>query len=210
MQFPNHPSSCAASLLDTCRVSQLLGMKELQHRALEARASQQCFGQSQVERQILGYINGRGAGTPLVLAGDVGEGKATILARCILQLSQIGGDHARPLPPAGLAFVGKHNWKLFYHFVGNIPGSRNLRKLLWRLWHFESLVGVRNGPMPKDINVLARNINLLLSKGSNDRVALFIDQLDMVCFGFFGLLVAQCCTCFLLLDSWKMASMLTS
>ena len=162
------------------RVSQLQEMNDYQQRVLESKALHQCFGQNQVEKQILGYISGRGAGNPLVLAGEVGEGKSNILARCIMQLSQSSGDHGRPSAPTGLGFVGRQNWKLFYHFVGSVPGSRNLRKLLWRLWHFESLVGTNNGQMPKDINVLARNINLLLSKGSSDRVALFIDHLDMV------------------------------
>jgi hypothetical protein len=177
-----HFKPCVANSLDSdlSRPSQFHEMNHYQQRVLESKALHQCLGQNQVEKQILGYINGRGAGTPLVLTGEVGEGKSNILAKCTMQLSQSSGDHGRPSPPAGLGFAGRQNWKVFYHFVGSVPGSRNLRKFLWRLWHFESLVGTNNGQMPRDINVLARNINLLLSKGSTDRVALFIDHLDML------------------------------
>eukprot|EP00118_Oscarella_pearsei_P000676 m.5528 g.5528 ORF g.5528 m.5528 type:complete len:1333 (+) comp13436_c0_seq2:121-4119(+) len=139
---------------------------------IDGESGEPCFGHGHLEKQVLAYVNGRGTGTPFLLSGNVGEGKSSVVSHCILHLqkqeSEIGS----------VPFMGRPSCKIFYHFVGSLPGSRNLRQLLWRLWHFEPL-GTSDS-LPTDINVLAREIGLKLSCSGTDRMVLFFNQLDML------------------------------
>ena len=74
-----------------------------------------------------------------------------------------------------------HSWNVFYHFVGSIPRSADLRHLLQRLSHIDTSCGrnkLRTMRSKGSVNSLASDVQRLLSRRGTRKILLVIDGVD--------------------------------
>jgi hypothetical protein len=99
--------------------------------------------------QMLEYITSEANHVPFLLVGNPGSGKSSIMAKLVeLAVTQAT---LKSLPGFVMLLTrfpiilwiyraGKKGWKVFYHFVGAIPGSTELFRMLTRLLKETELV----------------------------------------------------------------------
>ncbi|CAH1783141.1 unnamed protein product, partial [Owenia fusiformis] len=81
------------------------------------------IGRDDVLKKVDEHICGPGVDKPLLLIGGAGSGKSSVMSRLADVTSQ---KAASKQIPGG----GDKGWHVFYHFVGAVPGSTELEKLL--------------------------------------------------------------------------------
>ena len=69
-------------------------------------------------------------------------------------------------------------WHIFNHFVGAIPGSTDIEKMLKRL--LRELKVCKDSNMPKDYETAAQLVGSVLSNPNSKPVIIIIDALNQV------------------------------
>lgn len=90
-----------------------------------------------------------------------------------------------PLPSSGSHSLAGHARSIFYHFVGSIPRSADLRHLLQRLSLIDgccSRTQFKSLRSKSSVNSLARDIRHLLSRRGAKKLLLIIDGIDEASF----------------------------
>ena len=91
----------------------------------------------------------------------------------------LSADTHHPLS-ASYTSVG-HSWNVFYHFVGSIPCSADLRHLLQRLSLTDTSYGrnhLRTMRSKGSVNSLASDVQRLLSRRGTKKFLVVIDGID--------------------------------
>ena len=199
---------------------------------------------------MAGYIEDSFAEAPLLLTGDVGSGKSSLMAKCAKvyitrqkqesktdsrnaqdtstlpavrhSTDRLLSAHSDPQQPRNWSLfrpnkpppstsllqeegeedlssvesvplleplpeqqqqqqhVAVDTWHVFYHFIGSVPYSADLRHILQRLWFIESLGEPKVSPVPTESNALAKEVLDMLSKRGRKKYLIFIDGVDRV------------------------------
>ncbi|CAG5132430.1 unnamed protein product [Candidula unifasciata] len=130
------------------------------------------FGRDSIVAKIENYIMREERDVPLIILGASGCGKTSVMclaAKTILNKAESGelqafGDKA-----------GK--WRVFYHFVGAVPGSTSLEHMLKRLLR-ETGMTKKNSNCAKDLDSAAQMCCSMLSNLNTDPLIIFLDAAD--------------------------------
>lgn len=148
-------------------------------------------------------MNSNNYNSPLLLIGEGGSGRSTLLTTIIkhytdnTSVSSSISNHSLSsykekdsVPYQEKAQTNNNNplqsagtWHVFYHYVGKHPYSADLRHILQRVWSIPSLPQPRPLLMKGDSNSLAKEVLQLLSTRSEKKTLLIIDSIDKVCYG---------------------------
>lgn len=103
-----------------------LSKKKQQHESFMKSRCEDILGRDEILMQIENYLYKEGPDTPLLILGNAGSGKSSIMAKSV--------DNAIKYIASGQ--LKKHKdkeWNVFCHFVGAIPGSTDIDDMLQRL-----------------------------------------------------------------------------
>ncbi|XP_033636001.1 telomerase protein component 1-like isoform X1 [Asterias rubens] len=129
------------------------------------------IGRNDVLQRMEDFLTGVSTGVPLLLLGGPGSGKSSIMAK----VSDIAVSRAaNGQIPGG----GDKDWHVFYHFVGAIPGSTDVEKMLKRL--LKEMKVCKDSNMPKDYETTAQLVGSTLSNPNSTPVIIFIDALNQL------------------------------
>ncbi|CAL1546769.1 unnamed protein product [Lymnaea stagnalis] len=130
------------------------------------------LGRDNLVLQIENYILREERDISLILLGASGSGKTSVMcsaAKTILNKIEQG-----ELP----AFGDKgEKWRVFYHFVGAVPGSTSLEQMLKRLLR-ETGMTKKNSNCAKDLDSAAQMCCSMLSNLNTDPLIIFLDAAD--------------------------------
>ncbi|CAH1785089.1 unnamed protein product [Owenia fusiformis] len=139
------------------------------HEAFMKASSAVVIGRDETLERVDNYICGPGIDKPLLMVGAAGTGKSSIMARLADTTSHKAATGAIP---GG----GDKGWHVFYHFVGAVPGSTELEKLLKRLLKEMGVVDASN--MPKDLESAAQVTCGALNNQNTRPTIIIIDALN--------------------------------
>ncbi|KAH9495183.1 hypothetical protein Btru_018582, partial [Bulinus truncatus] len=130
------------------------------------------LGRENLIQQIENYIVREERDIPLILLGASGSGKTSIIclaAKTVLNKIDQGelnvfGDKAT-------------KWRVFYHFVGAVPGSTSLELMLKRLLK-ETGMTRKNSNCAKDLDSAAQMCCSMLSNLNTEPLLIFLDAAD--------------------------------
>ncbi|XP_070560675.1 TPR repeat-containing protein DDB_G0287407-like [Ptychodera flava] len=136
------------------------------HESFMKNRSATVLGRTDILQQLGDHVTGLAIDVPLVLLGGPGMGKSSIMAKAadVAVDSSAKGDI-----PGG----GDHGWYIFYHFVGAIPGSTDLEKMLKRF--LKEMKICTDSNMPKDYETAAQLTSGVLSNPNTKPVIIIID-----------------------------------
>ncbi|XP_070560674.1 TPR repeat-containing protein DDB_G0287407-like [Ptychodera flava] len=136
------------------------------HESFMKNRSATLLGRTDILQQLRDHVTGLAIDVPLVLLGGPGMGKSSIMAKAadVAVDSSAKGDI-----PGG----GDHGWYIFYHFVGAIPGSTDLEKMLKRF--LKEMKICTDSNMPKDYETAAQLTSGVLSNPNTKPVIIIID-----------------------------------
>ncbi|XP_072035865.1 TPR repeat-containing protein DDB_G0287407-like isoform X2 [Amphiura filiformis] len=141
-----------------------------EHESFMKSRSQIVLGRNEMLQKIEDYVQEVGAApTPVILLGGPGSGKSSIMAR----VADVAVKRAvNNEIPGG----GDQGWHVFYHFVGAVPGSTDVEKMLRRL--LIELKVVNESIMPKDYEAAAQLTSGVLSNSNSRPTIVIIDALN--------------------------------
>ncbi|CAH1785090.1 unnamed protein product [Owenia fusiformis] len=139
------------------------------HEAFMKASSAVVIGRDETLEKVNNYICGPGIDKPLLLIGGAGTGKSSIMAR--LADTTYQKSVTKSIPGGG-----SKGWHVFYHFVGAVPGSTELEKLLKRLLKEMGVVDASN--MPKDLESAAQVTCGALNNQNTRPTIIIIDALN--------------------------------
>ncbi|KAI8786853.1 telomerase protein component 1 [Biomphalaria glabrata] len=130
------------------------------------------LGRDNLVQQMENYIVKEERDIPLILLGASGSGKTSVIclaAKTILNKIEHGELNA---------FGEKvTKWRVFYHFVGAVPGSTSLEQMLKRLLR-ETGMTKKNSNCAKDLDSAAQMCCSMLSNLNTDPLIIFLDAAD--------------------------------
>ncbi|XP_052774111.1 TPR repeat-containing protein DDB_G0287407-like [Mya arenaria] len=140
-----------------------------QHETFMSLKAASVLGRTDVIEQIEDYVFRGDRDVPLLLLGEAGLGKSSVLCKCaeILTHKSRQGQLKRS--------DGK-SWHVFFHFVGAVPGSTNIEPMLKRL--LRSMDFINDSNMPRDVNAAAQMCCSMLSNPNTQPVILLVDALN--------------------------------
>ncbi|XP_022107201.1 telomerase protein component 1-like isoform X2 [Acanthaster planci] len=141
------------------------------HDAFMKSRSAIVIGRNDILQKMEEYVTDLGTGVPLLLLGGPGSGKSSIMARVADVAANKAGSGEIP---GG----GEKGWHVFYHFVGAIPGSTDVEKMLKRL--LRELKMCNDSNMPKDYETAAQLVGSVLSNPNSSPVIIIIDALNQL------------------------------
>ncbi|GFO48089.1 telomerase protein component 1 [Plakobranchus ocellatus] len=131
------------------------------------------WGRDSFIQQIENYIQREERDIPLVLLGASGSGKTSIM--CLAVKTILSKIEQGLLQPFG-SDQG-HKWRVFYHFVGAVPGSSSLEQMLKRLLR-EMGMSKKNSSCAKDLDSAAQLCCSMLSNLNTEPLIVFVDGAD--------------------------------
>ncbi|XP_074643679.1 TPR repeat-containing protein DDB_G0287407-like [Tubulanus polymorphus] len=126
-------------------------------------------GRDDILSQIEDYIVKGEKDVPLLLLGGAGSGKSSIMSKIVDTTMNKAKD--RRLPG-----VGAQVWRVFYHFVGAIPGSTDLERMLKRFLREMDIV--TESSMPKDLLGACQMCCHYLANPASPPTVLFIEDVN--------------------------------
>ncbi|XP_077998733.1 TPR repeat-containing protein DDB_G0287407-like [Glandiceps talaboti] len=141
------------------------------HESFMKNRSAIVLGRNDILEKLGDYVTGTAIDMPLVLLGGPGMGKSSIMARAAdVAVTQADNNDI----PGG----GEHGWYIFYHFVGAIPGSTDLEKMLKRF--LKEMKICTDSNMPKDYETAAQLVSGVLSNPNTRPVIIIVDAVNQV------------------------------
>ncbi|XP_038079413.1 telomerase protein component 1-like isoform X2 [Patiria miniata] len=141
------------------------------HDAFMKSRSAIVIGRNDILQKMEDFVTDISTGVPLLLLGGPGSGKSSIMARVAdVAVNKAGSGEI----PGG----GDKGWHIFYHFVGAIPGSTDIEKMLKRL--LRELKMCNDSNMPKDYETAAQLVGSVLSNPNSKPVIIIIDALNQL------------------------------
>ncbi|KAK2172234.1 hypothetical protein NP493_979g00007 [Ridgeia piscesae] len=140
-----------------------------QHEAFMKSRCDFVFGRDDVLKQIDSYVCLPANHVPLMLLGNAGTGKSSVMCRAADQAvnKALTGNI-----PGG----GRTRWHVFYHFVGAVPGSTELFAMLKRLLLEMSVVS--RATMPTSLDMAVQLTCGALTNDNTKPIIIFIDALN--------------------------------
>ncbi|ELU16709.1 hypothetical protein CAPTEDRAFT_199172 [Capitella teleta] len=143
-----------------------------QYEAHESFMKSRCdnvIGRRDIIDEIMEYICSEANSVPFLLVGNAGSGKSSIIAK----IAEITATRAtlKKIPGGG-----KTGWKVFYHFVGAVPGSTELLKLLMRLVKEIGTVS----ELPGNLESASQTTTGLLAKTDAPHWIIIVDALNQL------------------------------
>ncbi|XP_059178256.1 TPR repeat-containing protein DDB_G0287407-like isoform X2 [Physella acuta] len=126
------------------------------------------FGRDNIVLQIENYIVKEERDIPLILLGASGSGKTSVM--CLAAKTILNRIERADFP-------GDKSWRLFYHFVGAVPGSTSLEQMLKRLLR-ETGMTKKNSNCAKDLDSAAQMCCSMLSNLNTDPLIILLDAAD--------------------------------
>ncbi|XP_013383728.1 NACHT and WD repeat domain-containing protein 2 [Lingula anatina] len=148
---------------------------QLAHDAQEAfmkNKSEIVLGRDALVDQIIQYVAEGERDVPLLVLGEPGSGKSSVMAR----VADIIEDKAKLGEIKG---GGGQQWHIFYHFVGAVPGSTDAEPMIHRLLK-ELGVITDDSQLPKDLESASQLCFSILSNTSTKPVVILIDALNQM------------------------------
>ncbi|RUS71321.1 hypothetical protein EGW08_020918 [Elysia chlorotica] len=130
------------------------------------------WGRDNVVQQIENYVQREERDIPLVLLGASGSGKTSIMCLAVKTiLNKIADGELQAFGDRG------EKWRLFYHFVGAVPGSSSLEQMLKRLLR-EMGMSKKNSSCAKDLDSAAQMCCSMLSNLNTEPLIICLDGAD--------------------------------
>lgn len=141
---------------------------KLEHLEYMKNKSQHVLGRDEIIRNIENYIQIEDKDVPLLILGDAGAGKSSILCQAAFSIYNKVQDEEFPGPNG-------QRWNVFFHFTGSVPGSNCLESMLKRLLIEMEVLNDNN--IPRGMDATAQMCCSLLSNPNTKPMILFIDAL---------------------------------
>lgn len=127
------------------------------------------LGREDIIQRIEDYVFKEDKDVPLLLIGEAGLGKSSVLCKFTDHLFwQISGGTIKR--------SDGRSWHLFFHFVGALPGSTTLETMLKRL--LREMDYINDSNMPKDVNAAAQMCCSMLSNPNTQPLIIVVDALN--------------------------------
>ncbi|XP_048761079.1 uncharacterized protein LOC125670136 [Ostrea edulis] len=141
---------------------------KLEHLEYMKTKSEDVIGRDDILRKIEDYIQIEDKDVPMLVLGEAGSGKSSILCKAAFSVYNKVQDDEFPGPNG-------QRWNVFFHFTGSVPGSTCLESMLMRLLGEVEVLNDNN--IPRGVDATAQMCCSLLSNPNTKPVILFIDAL---------------------------------
>ncbi|KAH3849179.1 TPR repeat-containing protein DDB_G0287407-like [Dreissena polymorpha] len=141
----------------------------LEHETFKTQKAACVIGREDIIKKIEEYIFNGDKDVPLMLLGDPGLGKSSVMCKVAEQLTQRAKN-------GQLKRSDGRSWHVFYHFVGAIPGSTIVEPLLKRL--LRSMDFITDSNIPKDVNAAAQQVCSMLSNPNTQPLIVMVDAIN--------------------------------
>ncbi|XP_045158536.2 TPR repeat-containing protein DDB_G0287407-like isoform X2 [Mercenaria mercenaria] len=140
-----------------------------QHETFMRLKGSTVLGREDVLQKIEDYVFRDDKDVPLLLLGDPGLGKSSVLCK-------FADIFSKKIKDGSLKRSDSKTWHLFFHFVGAVPGSTNLEPMLKRL--LRELDFINDSNMPRDVNAAAQMCCSMLSNPNTQPLIIVVDALN--------------------------------
>ncbi|XP_013381732.1 TPR repeat-containing protein DDB_G0287407 isoform X2 [Lingula anatina] len=143
------------------------------HEAFMKEKAEIVLGRDALVQQITEHLENGDVDVPMLILGDPGSGKSSVMAR----VADTMDEKARKNEIPGVR--DKMRWSVFYHFVGAVPGSTDAEQMIRRLLKELDIVK-EESQMPKDLEAACQLCMSVLSNTETKPVILVIDALNQL------------------------------
>ncbi|KAK3090415.1 hypothetical protein FSP39_011663 [Pinctada imbricata] len=140
-----------------------------EHLAFMRNKSDCVIGRDTMIKMIEDYILREDKDVPLLLVGEPGVGKSSILCKAACQINSMVENGQFPKH-------GDKSWHVFFHFVGAVPGSTCIETMLKRLLTEVEILNDSN--IPRGVESTAQMCCGLLSNPNTRPIIIFVDALN--------------------------------
>ncbi|XP_064625868.1 TPR repeat-containing protein DDB_G0287407-like [Lineus longissimus] len=137
--------------------------------------SQIVRGREDSVKLIEDYIFQEEKDVPLVILGDSGAGKTSLMSKAAETVLTKAAN-------SELSMRGDKPWQVFYHFVGAVPGSTDLEQSIKRLIKEFNIVQ-QDSAMPKDLTAVCQMCCHYLSNPNSPPTIVFMDAINQFTVG---------------------------
>ncbi|XP_061167339.1 TPR repeat-containing protein DDB_G0287407-like [Saccostrea echinata] len=141
---------------------------KLEHLEYMKTKSEDVIGREDILKKIEDYIQIEDKDVPMLVLGEAGSGKSSIICKAASSIYNKVQDEEFPGPNG-------HRWNVFFHFTGSVPGSNCLESMLKRLLVEMEVLNDNN--IPRGVDATAQMCCSLLSNPNTKPMILFIDAL---------------------------------
>ncbi|CAD5125807.1 DgyrCDS14011 [Dimorphilus gyrociliatus] len=146
-----------------------LTKKKQQHESFMKSRCEDVLGRDEILKQIENYLYKEGPDTPLLILGNAGSGKSSIMAKSVDQaIKHIASGQLKK-------HRGK-DWNVFCHFVGAVPGSTDIDDILQRLIKEMTGQEVRDNERSNIVQITSSH----LSNENTNPTLIIIDALNQL------------------------------